>query len=338
MVPAETLQPSLNAAGMQLLERREACAILGMLGVLKDFRTSSRVWGAIRRSDGLGAIDAAVDAISRAWKPQDGAGHHPVDDHVTTLLNACTAWLQEVRDRKVTDRRAPSIRTLYWQAGFAWSCDYYVQRARRQVEWNNFNHVETSANEPVELAAVHGHFYNDQAYRHAKVPPANRLLRGDSRGPILIHQSNGFQPRNIDNRWDYKPWWLGNALGDTISTTTFENLAMEAAAAAFKSGTLEGDLPQWLKDDVPKGRRRGYVYQIANITGDAVRMAEKGHGLEEVFLAIPMKCLVKCWVVDIERQTYGPIPLPIPNEPWQQGAGWELQPQPAWSLLRQTLA
>jgi hypothetical protein len=45
MVPAETLRQSLNAATMQLLETREVCANLGMLGVLEDFRTSSRVVG-----------------------------------------------------------------------------------------------------------------------------------------------------------------------------------------------------------------------------------------------------------------------------------------------------
>ncbi len=245
----------------------------------------------------------------------------------------------------MTDRRGPSIRTLYWQAGFAWSCDYYVKQALRQIKWNNFNHVETCADEPVQLAAVHGHFYNDPAYTHANVPPANRLLRGDTRGPKLIDESNGFQPRNIDNRWDYKPWWLGNALGDTISTTTVERLAIEAGPFA-RGGTPEGDLPQWLLNNVPEGRRRGYVYQIANIEGNAVRMTEKDQGLEEVFLAIPMKRLVKCWVVDGQRFTYGPIPLPIPTEAWPLGAGWrrqrllqqQVQPEPAWSLLRHTLA
>lgn len=339
MVPDGTLRPSLNAAKMQLLETREACARVGMLRVLEDFRTSSRVWGAIRRSDGLGAIDAAVDAISTAWGPQDGAGHVLVDQHVTALLNACTAWLQEVRDRKVTDRRGPSIRTLYWQAGFAWSCDYYAKQALRQIEWNNLLKMETCADEPVQLAAVHGHFYNDPAYTHANVPPgvapANRLLRGDSRGPITITNSNGFQPRNINNRWLYNPWWLGNATGDTISTTTNQGLAIDAGPAAHKARTAtpEGPLPPWLTDPVagPLGNavRRGYVYEIANIAGNAVRMTATLPGYEDMYLAIPMARLVNWWVVRADRHTYGPIPFPIPNA---------APPAAAWSLGRRVLA
>jgi hypothetical protein len=321
MVPAVTLTPSLNAARGQTLETREACARLGMLGVLENFRNGSRVWGTNRRADGLGAIDAAVAAIRANWIAQGGADSALVDPHVTTLLNACTAWFQnrQVCGMRVTGWRESSIRTLYWQAGFAWSCDYYVQWALNQIAWNNLNNVETCADEPVPLAAVHGQFYNDAQYTHANVPPgvapANRLLRGDSRGPITITNANGFQPRNINNRWNYNPWWLGNATGDTISTTTTQGLAIEAGPAAHRARTAtpEGPLPPWLAAALGGAVRRGYVYEIANIAGNAVRMTATLPGHEDMYLAIPLARLVNWWVVRADRHTYGPIPFPIPN-------------------------
>jgi hypothetical protein len=337
MVPALTLTPSLNAANLQPLGTREDCARAGMLGVLNNFINGSRVWGTNRRADGLGGIDAAVAAIRANWTAQGGAGRALVDPHVTTLLNACTAWFQnrQVCGMRVTGWRESAIRTLYWQAGFAWSCDHYVQQALLHIAQNNGNNVETCADEPVQLAAVHGQFYNDAQYTHANVPPgappANRLLRGDSRGPVLITNSGGFQPRNIGNRWNYNPWWRGNATGDTISTTTTQALAIEAGPAAHATGaaTPEGALPPWLAAALGGGARRGYVYEIANIAGNAVRMTATNPGHEDVYLAIPMARLVNWWVVRGDRFTFGPIPFPIPG----------VAPvAAAWSLAARTLA
>ena len=320
MINPAVYNPALNVARLKSRDARTDCARIGMVGVIDAYRTNSvRAW-ANRKADGLGPIDGAVTALRANWQAQGGAVLVN-DPLVQAVLSACKGWLdgRKVAGMRVTGWREQSISELYWQTAWAYSCDNYAEQARQLVINNNAINAVTPVNAPVGIAAPQGSPYafagGYSGYMHEML--AGRVVRGDTRGPLSVQATNGFQSRMLNNRWAYAPWFAGNATGGTVSVTT--NVATAIEAGPFAIATGEGNIdpaqiPAWLGNAVQAHSNqqvRGFVYEFGGLAGvQSTRVAEGPTGRENIFLAIPAANVANWWAVLMNRQTVGPFPFP----------------------------
>jgi hypothetical protein len=318
MIPVDVLNPALQAAHLQSINGRADCARAGMVEALNQFRADSYRCARSRWVDGLGDIDAAVTPLATNWAIQHGAG--PTNEGIAiTLLKACSAWLVNRQQScfSMNGCREPSIRVLYWKAAWCYSCDNYAQRSFATVRVNNLAGNATGLNEPVTTVAQGG---NPYSVGYVFTPVANPLYRGDSRGPISIQTANGFQGRNVGNLAAFSPWFAGNAMGDTISTTANPPLAINSAKTAhLNGGSPIGTLPAWLNAAIAgawtehgnPSQVRGFVYEFGNfVNAQSTRLSTEPAGKEEVFLGLPNNTIQQWWAVLHSGHTVGPFPFP----------------------------
>jgi hypothetical protein len=323
MIPAPVFTPALQAGRVMDEDTRATCARTGMIGVLDEFATNSRVWGTSRWADGLSGIDQAAALVRAGWVLNDGFGPNN-DACVGALLTACANWL---RQRKcccirITKWREAAILELYWRVAWCYSCDNYVKRARHLIQ-NLAQNVAApvTLTDPANPANTEGNPYvfAGSGYHHGPMPTAV-ALRGDTRDPATIGQ-DGFQPIDL-GRWTYQPWFAGSATGTTPSITDQQALAIEAPCGA--KGYPPGPAPAWLAATIllvvgNATQVRGYVYELGNLGNAAsARLILDQNGLpatpgeEHVFLAIPSACITRWWAVlsQPHRHTIGPFPFP----------------------------
>jgi hypothetical protein len=305
-------RPALRIARRQDLIKRFDCAKAGMSGALEYYRKGSVVWGASRSADGLSAIDRAVAKVNEEWQGLGGAGDRNKDS-VGALLESCATWLngRKFFSARITGWREEAVATLYWRAAWCYSCDNYAQKAWAKIASNNAAGRPTGTSEPVGSEDALGNPYADGiGYTHTQFAT---LFRGDTRSPLAIQSDNGFQPQ-YKERWTYAPWFAGHAMGCTPSTTTDHALAINATKAAqIISNSPEGELPNWLKDEISRktnAKRGGYVYKMNVGSSRSMRVTDKPTGREEVFLAIPNRAIQRWWVVLVDDTTIGPFSYP----------------------------
>lgn len=333
MIANNIYNPALQIAKSQIADVRTTWARNGMQTVLLTFKNESKKRWANRKADGLGPIDLAVDQVIRSW-PNGGAGNATVDPHVKSLLTACKHWIdnRKVFGARITGWREAAIKDLYWRVAWCYFTDSYVQQALAHLNNNNTAGVPTAVTEPTALGYAFGPYqFTNSGFTHHIQAAIPRILRGDSRGPASIIASDGFQPRNLGNRWSYAPWFNGHAMGDTISTTNREHLAIEAGPSSFSRGdnSPEGNLPAWLVPLLDGANRRGFVYEFNIGAKNGTRVQGTAAGLEEIYLGLPADAISNWWVIRVDRSTFGPIPFPPPAvAPANMG----------WSASKRTLA
>lgn len=276
-----------------------------MVQVLTNYLMTSAGMLYPRPLDGMRALDVAATQLRTEWHTNEPARFEPC---IATLLDACVAWLADPT-RHGFARREVSIRTLYWQVAWAYLCKLYAWHAWDRLEPNNDAHVTTSAVAlPLPPKGSPYHFPGTPYLR--EVHPL--VYRGDTRGPVAIRASNGFQPKNLASRHNYGPWFDGHATGDTISMTNSDRLAINATGAAKatgaarqrEGGTNEGEVPAWLNQLVPS--RKGWVYEVA--PGPGIEAIVLGNERRElVYLAIPVQRVVRWWAVLQNNTTFGPF-------------------------------
>lgn len=321
MVQATVLNPAITAAKLKDLEKRMDCATKGVSGVLSDFRTNSKVFGTNRKADGVGPIDTAVEELSRRWNPTAALA---VSDPVEKVLKACAAWTSSRRSGviKITGWRQDSIDTLYWETAWAYACQVFANEALDAVvQGNGTGDVttidEVSGTDPAGFNPYkHGTEY---AHLRDAFQAMGIIYRGDTRGPAEILKANGFQARRLLDPTEYKPYFKGHAMGDTISTTDQQNLSINAVSAAHARGEASalGAVPKWIEDAIKDAggqpRIRGFVYGINPGNHNATRVGDQPAGREEVFLAIPNGSISRIWAVLSATESVGPFPFPAPD-------------------------
>jgi len=298
------------------MEARAECARQGMVGVLDTFMSESARTFANRKADGLNPIDSAVAALKGAWDVEGGAGAK-TGLKVQALLKACADWRDERKflGARVTGWRAPSVKKLYWQVAWSYSCDNYAKKARLLALACKESGQLVCTKDPVASTDALGNPYDyvgASGYAHPKWQRRPPLLRGDTRGPSVINEAGGFLPRDVESAAAYKPWFAGHSTGHTISTTEQETLAIDAcpAAKAKKIATKPGNLPAWVNVELI-----GFVYELGGLENShATHRQRDSVGLEHIFIAIPKSCITRWWVVMPDRRTIGPVPFPVPTE------------------------
>jgi hypothetical protein len=332
MIAAGIFGPPLMMGRGKTPVQRADVARMGMLGVLTQWAQDSPVTLANRKADGLGPIDQAVAAIRMNWVARNGAGALN-DGDVGALLTACQNWLsgRKLFGLRITGWRESAVSDLYWSAAWAYSCDNFAQQAVLRITNNTATGDPTGTPDPVPFASLVGNPYEFPGSGYVQTAyaggPAALLYRGDARRPDAIAADGGFMPMDLNNRWQYAPWFAGNSTSGTISTTTDVALTINAVGAAHarredrqvgQGGALvaTGTHPAWM--DAALGlvgsnanAIRGYIYEFGNIPVGAThtRMTAQGAGVEEVWLALPTACISRCWAVMTGNRTFGPFTM-----------------------------
>lgn len=338
MITAATFTPALQIAQLKPLAQRTQIGLQGMVGVLDEYLNSNPGWWANRWADGLGDLDGVVTQLRAAWiaNGNNAPAWGVVDPLVDGVLNACTQWLSNRKwdwaHIRITKWRKQAVTDLYWKTAWAYSCGKFAADCQISIPTNNTAGTITSTRTPVNPGATQGNPYafgNGEYTYDGANNFTTRAVRGDSRGPLSIWGSDGFQAMHLNNFSQYKPFFSGNANHDTISVTCSESIAINAATNRRFGNTAAGNLPAWFPAMVTGDNIRGFVYTFNLGTTEATRVTGEPLGREHIYLGLPNQSIAQWWAVRADKRTFGP--LPYNNAELTAGAGHNVTTNPGWS-------